>query len=114
MTSKVYNCLYFRFYIILSGSVSIYLDSKLDEKEKQSDNNTGFHFSHHLPPLPEQKNAVVEQEDEDQGLRAAAIRGDHGTRRRMSIVWKPRRVVEDDAERKKLGVVVNTLGNTLL
>ena len=99
-----------RFYIILNGSVSIYLDSKQDDKEKQSDNNPNASLPHHLPPLPEKRTGWEDKEDDDDDIRTAALRG-AANRRRMSILWRPRRVVEDDAERRKLGVVVNTLGN---
>ena len=103
----------FRFYIILHGAVSIYLDSKQDDKDKTTEAEARLPSAHQ--PAPPSSDRTTQDGVQDGGqtpsqsiMRARSVHS-RGSRRKMARI-KKQQVVDRERERKKLGMMVATLG----
>ena len=105
--------------------MSIFLDSKQDDKEKTTGNNT--FFSTQQAPLFKAQNQNDEPHEGSEGHKISEDRKDErvasgkrtdldhlrGTHRQMPTHRRRKPVMDKEKERKKLGVVVNTLGKIM-
>ena len=104
--------------------MSIYLDSKQDEKEKTSEDDPYFPSAQQPPPPLSNKNQDGVQDHGDgrmtadgakdqriQSIKRARSSHSRGSRRYLLKI-KKQQVLDKERERKKLGAMVASLGNT--